>query len=196
MLDVAVVTSRFTGRLAGNQTRTDGRRRSIGNVAGQLGRLINIMESRLRIAGQAVQPVLVMCPLGLVAMAVLFDLGNLLGGPAILGALAYWNVAAGLVGGVFAALAGAIDLLFVRNGTRAKRMGVLLNLVNMGVLILFAVILMLRMRTIDRVAGPGLFLVELLALGVAVVGAWFGGELVNRRRAPAFARAEAGHRSY
>jgi uncharacterized membrane protein len=154
------------------------------------------MESRLRIAGQAVQPVLVMVPLGLFAMAVLFDLGNLLGGPAILGALAYWNVAAGLVTGVFAALAGAIDLLFVRNGTRAKRMGVLLNLVNMGVLILFAVIFMLRMRTTDRVAGPGLFLIELLALGVAVVGAWYGGELVNRRRAPAFARVEAGHRSY
>ena len=154
------------------------------------------MESRLRIAGQAVQPVLVMFPLGLFTMAILFDLGNLLGGPAILGALAYWNIAAGLVGGVFAALAGAIDLIFVRNGSQAKRMGVLLNLVNMGVLILFAVILMLRMRTTDRVAGPGLFLIELLALGVAVVGAWYGGELVNRRRTPAFARVEAGHRSY
>jgi uncharacterized membrane protein len=193
MLDVAVVTSRFVRRAVGKQKRTDGRRRPIGKVAVQLGRLINIMESRLRIAGQAVQPVLVMFPLGRLAMAVL---GNLLGGPAILGALAYWNIAAGLVTGVFAALAGAIDLLLVHNGTRAKRMGVLLNLVNMGVLILFAVILMLRMRTTDRVAGPGLFLLEVLALGVAVVGAWFGGELVNRRRAPAFARVETGHRSY
>jgi uncharacterized membrane protein len=196
MLDVAVVTSRFGGGPGGKQKPTDGRPRPIDMVTVQLGRLINTMESRLRIAGQAVQPVLVMVPLGLFAMAVLFDLGNLLGGPAILGALAYWNVAAGLVTGVFAALAGAIDLLFVRNGTRAKRMGVLLNLVNMGVLILFAVIFMLRMRTTDRVAGPGLFLIELLALGVAVVGAWYGGELVNRRRAPAFARVEAGHRSY
>jgi uncharacterized membrane protein len=154
------------------------------------------MESRLRIAGQAVQPVLVMFPLGLFTMAALFDLGNLLGGPAILGALAYWNIVAGLVGGVLAALAAAIDLMFVPNGTRAKRMGVLLNLVHMGVLILFAVILMLRMQNANRVAGPGLFLIELLALGAAMVGAWFGGELVNRRRAPAFARVEAGHRSY
>ena len=150
------------------------------------------MDSRLRIANQAVQPVLVMFPLGLFAMAVLFDLGTLLGGPDFLGALAYWNVIAGLVGGVFAAAAAAIDLMFVRNGTPAKRSGVLQGLVNMGVLLVFAVILIMRMRTPDRVAGGGLVAVELLALAGAVFGAWLGGELVNRRRAPAFARAEAG----
>jgi uncharacterized membrane protein len=131
-----------------------------------------------------------MFPLGLFAMAVFFDLGNLLGGPDILGELAYWNVVAGLVGGVLAALAGAIDLMFVRNGTRAKRTGVLLALVNMGVLIVFAVMLMVRMRNADRVAGGGIFVVELLALGAAVFGAWYGGELVNRRTTPALARTQ------
>ena len=153
------------------------------------------MESRLRIAGQAVQPVLVMFPLGLFTMAVLFDIGNLLGGPDILGVLAYWNIVAGLIGGVLAGLACAVDLMFVRNRTRAQRMGVLLVLINMGVLILFAVILMLRMRSPDRVAGGGLLAVELLSLVAAVFGAWYGGELVNRRRsAPSFARAHAGNR--
>jgi uncharacterized membrane protein len=136
-----------------------------------------------------------MFPLGLFAMAVFFDLGNLFGGPDILGALAYWNIVAGLVGGVLAALAAAIDLMFVRNGTRAKRTGVLLALVNMGVLILFAVILMLRMRHPDRVAGGGVVAVELLALAAAVFGAWYGGELVNHRQAPTFARTQAGNRT-
>jgi uncharacterized membrane protein len=153
------------------------------------------MDSRLRIANQAVQPVLVMFPLGLFAIAVLFDLGNVLGGPEILGQLAYWNVVAGLIGGVLAALAGAVDLMFVRNGTPAKRFGVLQGLVNMGVLVLFAVILMLRMRTPDRVAGGGLVAVELLALAGAVFAAWYGGELINRR-SRAFVRAQAGNRSY
>ena len=147
------------------------------------------MESRLRIAGQAVQPVLVMFPLGLFAMAVLFDIGDLLGAPDILGALAYWNIAAGLVGGVLVALASAIDLVATRNSVPAKRMGVLISLVNMGVLILFAVILMLRMRTPDRVAGGGLLVVELLSLAGAVFAAWYGGELVNRRSAASFGRA-------
>ncbi|MCA2214532.1 DUF2231 domain-containing protein [Jidongwangia harbinensis] len=151
------------------------------------------MESRLRIAGEAVQPVLVMFPLGLFAIAVLFDLGNLLGGPDMLGALAYWNIVAGLIGGVLVVLAGAIDVLFVSGGA-AKRIGVLQNLMNMGVLILFAVILMLRMRTPDRVAGAGLFTVELLALAAAVFGAWYGGELVNRHRRPAFRQTPVAHR--
>jgi uncharacterized membrane protein len=147
------------------------------------------MDSRLRIAGQAIQPVLVMFPLGLFAMAVIFDVADLLGAPRIVGALGYWNVVAGLVGGVLAALAGAIDLMFVRNGTRAKRIGVLQSLMNMGVLILFAVILMLRMRTPDRVASGGVLVVELLALAAA----WYGGELVNRD-APARARTASGSR--
>lgn len=143
------------------------------------------MESRLSIAGQAVHPVLVMFPLGLFTMAVLFDTGNVLGGPALLGALAYWNIVAGLVGGVLVVLAGAIDAMVVRD-VRAKRIGVLRNLIHMGVLLLFAVIMMLRMQSPDRVAGGGLLVVELIALVAAFVGAWYGGELASRRLAPAY----------
>jgi uncharacterized membrane protein len=142
------------------------------------------MESRLRIAGQGVQPILVMFPLGLFAMATIFDVAHLLGAPAILGALAYWNIVAGLVSGVLAAVAGAIDLAYVLRG-----------LLNMGVLILFAVTLMVRVGAPDRVAGVGLFFVELVALAIAGFGVWFGGELANGR-APAFARAAVGHRGY
>jgi uncharacterized membrane protein len=152
------------------------------------------MESRLKIAGQAVQPILVMFPLGLFAMAVIFDVADLLGGPDILGALGFWNVVAGLAGGVLATLAGAIDLAFVRR-TDAKRLGVLRVLLNMGVLILFAVILMVRVGDPDRAAGVGLFFLELLALALAGFGAWFGGELANGRT-PAFARAAVGNRGY
>lgn len=152
------------------------------------------MESRLKIAGQAVQPILVMFPLGLFAMAVIFDVADLLGGPDVLGALGFWNVVAGLAGGVLATLAGAIDLAFVRR-TETKRLGVLRVLLNMGVLILFAVILMVRVGDPDRAAGVGLFFLELLALGLAGFGAWFGGELANGRT-PAFARAAVGNRGY
>jgi uncharacterized membrane protein len=154
------------------------------------------MESRLRIAGQAVHPVLIMFPLGLFTMAVLFDIGNLLGGPDMLGALAYWNIVAGLLGGMLVTLATAIDLVFTRADARAKRLGVLLGLVNLGVLVMFAVILMLRMRSQERVAGPGLLTIELLSLVAAGFAAWHGGELVNRRPAGAFARPRSGHRSY
>jgi uncharacterized membrane protein len=155
------------------------------------------MESRLRVAGHPIHPVLVMFPLGLFAMAVIFDVAHFAGAPAMLGAVAYWNIAAGLVGGVLAALAGAIDLIFIANGTAARRAGVMHGLINMGVLLLFAVIFMLRMASHDRVAGGGLLTVEMLALAGAVVGAWFSGELVDRLSAsPAFVRPAAGHRTW
>jgi uncharacterized membrane protein len=152
------------------------------------------MESRLKIAGQAVQPILVMFPLGLFAMAVIFDAANLLGGPNILGTLAFWNVVAGLVAGILATLAGAIDLAFVKRA-ETKRVGVLRVLLNMGSLILFAVILMVRVGSAARAAGVGLFLIELLALAVTGFGAWFAGQLANGRT-PAFARAAVGQRGY
>jgi uncharacterized membrane protein len=129
-----------------------------------------------------------MFPLGLFTMAVLFDLGDLLGGPEIIGALAYWNIVAGLIGGVLVVLASAIDLAFVRNGT-AKRVGVVRNLMHMGVLVLFAVILMLRMQSTDRVAGWGLLAVEVISLTAAFFTAWYSGELANRRSFPALAQA-------
>jgi len=152
------------------------------------------MESRLKIANQAVQPILVMFPLGLFAMAIIFDIADLAGGPSILGALAYWNIVAGLIAGIAATIAGAIDVAFVRRAD-AKRLGVLRVLLNMAVLIIFAVVVMVRVGAHDRVAGVGLFLVELLALAMAGFGAWFTSRLANGHT-PAFARAALDNRGY
>ena len=145
------------------------------------------MESRLRIAGQAIHPVLIMFPLGLFTMAVLFDLANVLGAPDIIGQLAYWNILAGLVGGILVVLAVAIDLALVRNG-RVKRAGALRNLMSMGVLVLFAVVLLLRMQSPDRVAGWGILAVEAVSLAASFYAAWFAGELANKRPLPVAAR--------
>ena len=150
------------------------------------------MESRLRVAGQAVHPVLVMFPLGLFTMAVLFDVGTLLGAPKVLGVLAYWNIIGGLLGGALVALATAIDLVFIRADAFVRRMGVWLALTHIGVLVLFAVTLMVRMRTPDRTAGPLLLAIELLTLIGAGFAAWHGGELVNRRPSGMFARFRPG----
>nr|WP_232344228.1 DUF2231 domain-containing protein [Actinoplanes awajinensis] len=111
-----------------------------------------------------------------------------------MGALAYWNVVAGLVAGVPVMLAGAVDVMLIRE-TEARRLGALRTLINLGVLVAFAVILMVRIRAQDRVASGGLLLIEVLALGLAGFGAWFAGELANGR-APAFARAATGARTF
>jgi uncharacterized membrane protein len=134
------------------------------------------MGSRLRLRGNAVQPLLLMFPLGLVAVAMIFDVSHLGGAPAILGTVAYWNIVAGLVGGGLAAAVLWIDSRSTPHRA-AARLGVFRFLLDLAVLIVFAVILLLRVRTADRTADPGLVVVELAGMLTAGFAAWFGGRL-------------------
>ena len=138
------------------------------------------MESRLKLLGHPVHPMLVIFPLGLFVTAVIFDFADMVGGPALLGEVAYWNIVAGLIGGLLAAPAGLVDFLGIPNGTRAKRVGLMHAAVNAGVMVLFAVAWFVRMGTDGHVTSGWLFLVELIALAGGGVGAWLGGELVDR----------------
>jgi uncharacterized membrane protein len=134
------------------------------------------MESRLRVADNAVQPLLLMFPLGLFAMANIFDVATMAGAPRLLGTAAYWTILAGLVGGAAATALGALDVLSAQS-VRATRLGTVGILLDLGVLIIFSVIALTRLRTDYRGTDPGLLLVEGLALTVAVVSTWFGGRL-------------------
>jgi uncharacterized membrane protein len=138
------------------------------------------MESRLKVLGHPVHPMLVMFPLGLLVTAFFFDLVDVLGGPDVLGEVAYWNITVGLAVGVLAAAAGVVDLLAVPHGTRAKRVAVVHGLVNAGVVILFAGAWVVRTGADSRAAGGALLAIELVALGGLAAGAWLGGELVDR----------------
>ena len=138
------------------------------------------MESRIKALGHPVHPMLVMFPVALLTTAVIVDVIDAVGGPRVLGEVAYWNIAVGLIGGVLAALAGAVDLLAIPSGTRAKRIGVTHALINSGVLLIFAAVWAVRMGADQRGAGGALLAIELVAIGGAAAGAWFGGELVDR----------------
>lgn len=138
------------------------------------------MESRLKLLGHPIHPMLVMFPLGLFVTAVIFDFADLVGGPSLLGEVAYWNIVAGLIGGLLAAAAGMVDFVAIPGGTRAKRVGAAHALINVAVMAIFAISWLVRMDEPARAAGGGLFALELLALAGAGVSAWLGGELVDR----------------
>ena len=139
-----------------------------------------MMESRIKVLGHPVHPMLVMFPIALFVAAVIFDVIDVAGGPGFLGELAYWNILVGLIGGVLAVVAGAVDLLAVPSGTRAKRVGVAHAATNIGVLLLFAAIWAVRMAADNRAAGGALVAIEVVAIAGAGLGAWLGGELVDR----------------
>jgi uncharacterized membrane protein len=138
------------------------------------------MESRLKILGHPVHPMLVMFPLALLATGVIFDLVDLFGGPRVLGEVAYWNISVGFFAGLVAAVAGTFDLLAIPAGTRAKRVAVAHALTNAAVLLLFGGVWVLRTGAERPGAGGALVTIEVVALAGLVIGAWFGGELVDR----------------
>ncbi|MGC4851783.1 DUF2231 domain-containing protein [Micromonospora sp. DT15] len=138
------------------------------------------MESRLKVLGHPVHPMLVMFPVALLATAVLFDLVDTVGGPDFLGEVAYWNITVGLIGGLLAAAAGSFDLLAIPSGTRAKRVGLLHAGANIAVILLFAAVWAVRLNADSRAAGGALIAIELVALAILGISAWLGGELVDR----------------
>jgi len=137
------------------------------------------MESRAKLFGHAIHPILIVFPMGLLATAVIFDVIAIVRGNGIWSDRAYAMIGAGIIGGLLAAVFGFIDWLAIPKGTRAKSVGLIHAVVNDLALILFAVSWWLRRgRTVD----PGTFALVLsfAGAGVALVGGWLGGELVER----------------
>lgn len=137
------------------------------------------MESRAKLFGHAIHPILIVFPLGLLATAVVFDVVYLATGTATYATVAYWMLIAGLIGGVLAAPFGLIDWLAIRSGTRAKTIGAMHGLANSAALLLFAGSWWLRSDLAERPETAALVL-SFIGLGMALLGGWLGGELVER----------------
>lgn len=133
----------------------------------------------MKILGHSVHPILIVFPLGLLATGVVFDVIHMIWGNPVFAVVAYWMIAAGIVGGLAAAPFGWIDWFGIPSGTRAKSIGLAHGLVNTVVLLIFAVSWYLRSGVPERPT----MLASMLAIGgaaVALVGGWLGGELVER----------------
>src|SRR5215212_10043063 len=76
------------------------------------------MESKAKVMGHPVHPILVPFPLGLLTTSVVFDVVHLLAGGAKWAEISFWMIAAGVIGGLLAAVFGLIDWLAIPSGTR------------------------------------------------------------------------------
>jgi len=138
------------------------------------------MESRAKLFGHPIHPMLVVLPLGLFIGGVVFDALYLWRSSAGFATAGYWNIAAGIIGGLLAAVFGLIDWLAIPARTRAKRIGLLHGLANVTVVTLFAIAWWMRSSAIDLVPTRGVFAIEVVALLTGTVAGWLGGELVDR----------------
>ena len=139
------------------------------------------MESKVKLLGHPLHPMLVMYPLALLTVAVLFDVLYLATGTADFARFAFWSISIGLAIGLAAALAGVAEWLAIRSETRAKRIGAWHGIGNAVVVALFAISWLLRMGDVEY-AGILPFALALAGALIAVATAWLGGELVYRLR--------------
>ena len=137
------------------------------------------MEARAKLAGHPIHQMLIVFPLGLFSTAVIFDVIHLVHGGPTWSMVSYWMIAAGIIGGLCAAVFGAIDWWGIPSGTRAYSIGVLHGLGNVVVVALFAVSWLLRRA---NPGSPSTVAIVFMIVGAAIslVTGWLGGELVDR----------------
>lgn len=138
------------------------------------------MRTRARALGHSIHPMLVVFPLGLLIAAVVFDAVHLGTNNDTFSQVGFWNITAGLVGSALAAVTGLVDWTGIPLRTRARSVGLVHGAMNATVAVLFLIAWLVRLDQVGHRPGAGLFVLELVAIGIGGVAAWLGGELVER----------------
>ena len=137
------------------------------------------MEARAKLFGHPIHQMLIVLPLGVLAMSLVFDLLALMIEQPKLHEAAFYMIAAGVISGLVAAVFGFVDYLAIPKGTRAKRIGATHGIGNVIVVVLFAASWWVRR---DAAMAPETLAIVLsaAAAGLALITGWLGGELVGR----------------
>ncbi len=122
---------------------------------------------------------LVVFPIGLFVFSFICDLGSLAAPDAQPWmSAALYTMVGGFVGGLAAAVPGAIDLLSIRE-LRVRKIGLLHMALNLVAVTLYGVNLWLRFRADGNNQGLPLVL-SLISVAMLGISGWLGGELVFR----------------
>lgn len=78
------------------------------------------MESKAKLLGHSLHPMLIVFPLGLLGGSVIFEIVYYITGANTYSLVTYWMMVSGLIGGVVAAVFGFIDFTAIPAGTRAR----------------------------------------------------------------------------
>jgi uncharacterized membrane protein len=138
------------------------------------------MDSHAKALGHPIHPMLIVYPLGLLSTAVIFDICYLITDRDGFPVAAAYAIAAGVIGGLVAAVFGLIDWLAIPADTRAKRIGLVHGLGNVVVTALFVVSWLLRWRADDWTPNAVALACGFVGVALAAVTGWLGGELVDR----------------
>ena len=131
-----------------------------------------------RVAKHPIHPMLVVLPLGLWVAALVFDIIYTFTGRPGMRTAAFWNIGAGVVGALLAAIPGFVDWLTLTG--RAARIATYHMILNLAAVAIFAINWFIRTRVAADSPWP-LILSIVGVIGVGISG-WLGGELVYVHR--------------
>ena len=138
------------------------------------------MESKVKLFGHPVHPMLIVFPAGLFSTAVIFDILYLIFHNPVLTTVSFYTIIVGVVGGLLAAIFGFIDWSGLPNNSRARNIGLWHGLGNFVIVVLFAVSWMLRRGNANFVPGGFAIVLSFAGIALALITLWIGGELVYR----------------
>ncbi len=128
------------------------------------------------LAGHPLHPMLIVAPAALIPFGLLLDVMHRTSGKKSYADAAYYSLMGGLVGGLAAGAAGAMDYMTIKPGTEVKQTANVHASLNGGALALTAINLW-RRRKQPHHEGGSLAMSALSTLGVLVSG-WFGAQMV------------------
>jgi uncharacterized membrane protein len=137
------------------------------------------MESRTKVMGHPLHPLLVAFPIGLLATSLGFDIVGIFSGNPTWREASFYMIAVGAGMGLVAGVFGFLDWLAIPKGTRAKFVGLAHALGNVGMLTIFTVSWILRLPQHDTTK-PLPIILSIVGVGILLVTGWLGNELVNR----------------
>jgi uncharacterized membrane protein len=138
------------------------------------------MESKVKLLGHPVHPILVVFPLGLLVTSVIFDLLFYFLPVRISPEVGFWMAVSGIIGGFISAVFGLIDWLAIPAQTRAKKIGLIHAGANVFVLIFFIISVYIRLDNPRYSPDAVAMVLSVAGLLLGFVGGWTGGELVHR----------------
>src|SRR5690348_7907120 len=106
-------------------------------------------------------------PLGLLATAVAFDVVALVQNDNSWYHISFWMIAAGIIGGLLAAVFGLLDWMAIPTATRAKQIGLLHGGSNVLVVLLFIASWFIR-RAGDEIPSNGALVLSFIAVVIAL----------------------------
>src|ERR1043165_3580729 len=138
------------------------------------------MRTPATIKHHPIHPILVTFPIALWVFSLAADIIRFfsLGPPDVWREIAFYSMAAGIVGALLAALPGLIDLFSITD-PKLKRVGIIHMVLNLIVVAIFAIDWSLRFTQVDF---PLPMILSVFGLILLVIAGWLGADLVHEHR--------------